>query len=292
MCAVMTSAYPSAPLRALDTLWLQVSGTLCNLACTHCFIACSPSNHTHEMMPLESVTRYLAEADALGVKECYVTGGEPFMHPRILDILEAALAIGPVSILTNGILIRPETAARLRRMSDASGHRLELRVSIDGYDDAANDAIRGEGTFRKILKGIRHLVEAGLPAVITVTGACEAAGTPEGEHRFAEFLAENGLPRLRLKVLPLLRLGAEPQRSRPYLRCETLAGRELSAAQTAALQCTSCRMATARGVWVCPILLDVPEARMGETLAETLRPFELKYPACHTCHATGLTCRT
>lgn len=30
---------PEAPLRALDTLWLQVGGTLCNLACTHCFVS-------------------------------------------------------------------------------------------------------------------------------------------------------------------------------------------------------------------------------------------------------------
>ena len=37
--------YPESPLLALDTLWLQVAGTLCNLQCTHCFISCSPDNH-------------------------------------------------------------------------------------------------------------------------------------------------------------------------------------------------------------------------------------------------------
>ncbi|HEY3174810.1 MAG TPA: radical SAM protein [Candidatus Polarisedimenticolia bacterium] len=288
----MTSSYPSAPLDALDTLWLQVSGTLCNLACTHCFISCSPTNHTHEMMRFESVMRYLEEAEALGVKEYYLTGGEPLMHPRIMEILRAALAQGPVSILTNGLLIRPETAARLKGLSDGSEYSLDLRISIDGYDAATNDPIRGAGTFQRILEGIRNLAEAGLPPVVTVTEACEGAGTQEGRRRFLELLAEIGLPHPRLKVMPLLRLGAEETRSRGYLQSETLAGLELTAEQTSELQCSSCRMATERGVWVCPILLDVPEARMGATLADTLRPFELAYSACHTCHAQGLSCRT
>jgi MoaA/NifB/PqqE/SkfB family radical SAM enzyme len=69
------SEFPSAPLVALDTLWLQVAGTLCNLACTHCFISCSPTNHAHGMLTLAEVDARIAEAEALGVKEYYVTGG-------------------------------------------------------------------------------------------------------------------------------------------------------------------------------------------------------------------------
>ena len=33
---------PEVPLKKLETLWLQVGGTLCNLECSHCFISCSP----------------------------------------------------------------------------------------------------------------------------------------------------------------------------------------------------------------------------------------------------------
>src|SRR6266852_2686830 len=58
-------APPEVALRSLDTLWFQVGGTLCNLACTHCFISCSPTNHTHEMMGFAEVERYLEEAAAL-----------------------------------------------------------------------------------------------------------------------------------------------------------------------------------------------------------------------------------
>src|SRR5690554_3176707 len=113
---VKDGARPLAPileLHHLDTLWLQVTGTLCNLACLHCFISCGPKNDNHEMMELSQVEEALAWAREQGVKEYYFTGGEPFMHPEIKAMIEAALAQGPLSILTNGILIDDEMAAWL-----------------------------------------------------------------------------------------------------------------------------------------------------------------------------------
>ena len=110
----MTDA-PHVPLIALDTLWFQVAGTLCNLACTHCFISCSPSNHTHEQLSLDTVRRTLDEAVELGVKEYYFTGGEPFLNPEMEAIVAATLAVGPVTVRTGS---RP-TAARLRTPATA-----------------------------------------------------------------------------------------------------------------------------------------------------------------------------
>jgi AdoMet-dependent heme synthase len=286
------SAYPSAPLFALDTLWLQVAGTLCNLQCTHCFISSSPTNHTFGMMSLSSVRAYLSEAEALGVKEYYFTGGEPFLHREILEILEAALALGPVTVLTNGVLIREETAARLRRLSDDSEYSLDLRISLDGLDAATNDPVRGAGTYERILEGVRHLVAAGLNPIVTVTEACAGAETAEGRARLLDLLRGLGLPRPRLKVMPLLRLGAESRRTRGYEAAESLRGETLTRAETEVLVCATGRMATARGVFVCPILLDSEDARLGATLGETLRPFTLGHSACYTCHVQGLSCRT
>jgi sulfatase maturation enzyme AslB (radical SAM superfamily) len=286
------SAYPSVPLVALDTLWLQVAGTLCNLRCAHCFISCSPDNHAHEMMDRATVARFLHEAEALGVREYYFTGGEPFLNREIFEMAADALARGPLSILTNGVLLKPEWCARLRELSDGSPYSLDLRISIDGWDAATNDPIRGEDTFARILWGVRNLADAGLNPVITVTEACDGAGSIAGRTRFLSFLRGIGLARPRLKVMPLLRLGVEEQRSRAYGPAETLRGVTLTAADVDALQCSSSRMATSRGVHVCPILLDFPAARMADTLGASLRPFELKYPACHTCHVEGLTCRT
>jgi MoaA/NifB/PqqE/SkfB family radical SAM enzyme len=284
-------AFPESPLVALDTLWLQVGGTVCNLQCTHCFISCSPANHTHGMMTLADVRRHLADAAALGVREYYFTGGEPFLNREILAMIEAALAQGPLSILTNGVLITPAIAGRLRAAADQSPYSLEIRISLDGFDAAANDAIRGAGTFDRILAAIHALAGAGLLPIVTATEACAGAASADGRARLLAFLRDAGLERPRLKVLPLLRIGGEAARGGGYAAWETLRGRALGKDEAEALQCSSSRTATARGVWVCPILLDAPDARMGATLRDALRPFPLRHAACYTCHERGLSCR-
>lgn len=275
---------------ALDTLWFQVAGTLCNIECTHCFISCSPRNHSHEMMTLADVETPLAEARALGVREYYFTGGEPFMNREILPILAATLKQGPVSVLTNGMLLRPTLCQRLRELFDASEYSLDIRVSLDGFDAASHDAIRGKGVWDRVMTGLRNLAEAGLNPVITVTTAAEGVGSEEGRARFLDIIRGFGFDRPRLKVLSLFRIGAEEKRTRAYEAWERI--EFLSEKDAEVLQCSSCRMVTSKGVYVCPILIDEPEARMGDTLAETLRPFPLKYGACHTCWVDGVTCRT
>ena len=287
-----SAAFPSVPSRSLDTLWFQVSGTVCNLQCTHCFLSCAPSNHSHGMLSLEDVRRRIEEAGPLGVKEYYFTGGEPFLNPEMLAILEETLRHGPATVLTNGLLLPPERCARLRALADASPYSLDIRVSIDGYTPETNDPIRGEGTYERILGGIRNLARAGINPVVTVTEACEDAANAEGRARLLDWMRSIGLSRPRLKILSLFRIGAETSRLRGYQPWETLRGRTLNDDELDALQCSSCRMVTSRGVYVCPILIDEPAAKMGESLTETLRPFPLRYQACYTCHAYGVTCRT
>ena len=292
MSAAPSGGYPSVPFVSLDTLWFQVTGTLCNLKCAHCFISCSPTNHSHAMLTLEQVRSRLREAERLGVREYYFTGGEPFLHPDLLAMIGEALERGPVGVLTNGLLLTPDRCRRLRELSDRSEYSLDIRVSLEGNSAELNDPIRGDGTFGKICDGIRNLAQAGLNPVLTVTEAWEDAAHAEGRARLLDWMRSIGLSRPRLKTLSLFRIGAETGRRRGYEAWETLRGRRLTDEEAERLQCSSCRMVTARGVYVCPILLDEPAARMGEELAETLRPFGLRYSACFTCHEYGVTCRT
>jgi molybdenum cofactor biosynthesis enzyme MoaA len=284
--------HPRVQLRSLDTLWFQVGGTVCNLACSHCLVSASPTNRTHETMSLEQVRPFLAEGARLGVREYYFTGGEPFLNAEMERILEATLELGPATVLTNGLLLDPDRCARLKEIEDGSDYSLDLRVSLDGYDAATNDPIRGTGTFDRVLRGLHNLVAAGLSTVITVTQArCDVA-TGEGRRKFIELLAEVGIDKPRLKILPVFRIGAEVERSGAYESWQQLAVVDTPESGWDHLQCSTCRIVTDQGVWVCPILVNEPEARMGERLADTLDPFSLRYQACWTCHVQGATCRT
>jgi AdoMet-dependent heme synthase len=285
-------SHPEVPMLALDTLWFQVAGTICNIECTHCFISCSPTNHSHEMLTLADVVVRLAEARRLGVRDYYFTGGEPFMNRDMIAILTATLKQGPATVLTNGMLLRPELCRRLRDLFEGSEYSLDLRVSLDGFDAESHDAIRGKGVWNRVMTGLANLAEVGLNPVITVTEAAEGVGSAEGRARFLELIRGFGFSRPRLKVLALFRIGAEELRSHGYEEWERLSMDGLTPAEAEVLQCSSSRMVTSRGVYVCPILIDEPAARMGEVIAETLRPFPLRYGACHTCWVSGVNCRT
>ncbi len=283
---------PTLELEHLDTLWLQVTGTLCNLACLHCFISCGPKNDNHRMMTVEQVDKAIGRGEEEGVKDYYFTGGEPFMHPQIEALIDRALEAGPLTVLTNGILIDEAMADWLGRRFRESRYSLDLRVSIDGTTKEENDAIRGRGTFEKILAGVDRLLEAGVNPVITVTTCHAELGGKEGRRRFFELLKRRGVDKPRLKFLAPFKIGREERRDEGYRSYERLQKGDLNEEARDALQCRNSRMVTAEGVFPCPILIEEAEARMGDTLEDGLETIALDHAACYTCFVEGVTCRT
>ena len=278
------------PLASLDTVWVQLTGTLCNIACRHCFITCGPKEDRVRMMTRAEVRRTLDECRRLGVREVYYTGGEPMLHPEFFPVLEDSLAIAPTSFLTNGILVDEPAARRLRALHDASRYSLDVRVSLDGVSAQENDPVRGRGTFDDIVRGLGHLGRAGLAPVVTVVEHAEGMAASARRAAFLDFLRDLGLVRPRVKFLPLLHIGREVRRTRGYADEEVV--RDLDPAAAATLQCGTSRLVTADGVWTCPLLLDEADARVGATLEAARGPIRLRWAACHTCVAEGLSCRT
>ncbi|MFQ5788985.1 MAG: radical SAM protein, partial [Acidobacteriota bacterium] len=233
---------PRVSLAALDDLWFQISGTLCNLTCKHCFISCSPTNHAFERLELDHVLRLLEESRALGVKEYYFTGGEPFIHPHLVEILEATLAIGPATVLTNATVFKPHAIERLAAVEARSRYSLEFRVSMDGYTPEANDRIRGAGTFGKAMDGVRLLLEHRFLPIITVAQTWEDGKDAEIFQRFVEALKTEGYTRPRIKIIPTLRIGAEEKRTRGYVEEERVTTEMMEAFDGSQLLCTHSRM--------------------------------------------------
>ncbi|MFQ5449460.1 MAG: radical SAM protein [Nitrospinaceae bacterium] len=265
---------------------------MCNLQCSHCFISCGPQNHNHEMMTLGQVRKHLVDARDLGVKDYYITGGEVFINPEIFEILEAILQQGPLDVLTNGTLIDREKAARLRDIQDRSPHPLRFRVSMESFEEEVNDKIRGQGAYRRAVEGIRHLSELGFSPILTITRNWDEEKDADMESRFLEFLRRHGVLLPRIKFLPGFLLGRLAENLRCYGEDEHVTEKCFESYDITHLQCSSSRMATGKGVYVCPILVDHEEARMGDSLKDTLRPFPLVHSACYTCRVTGMTCKS
>lgn len=282
---------PTVPLIALDQLWFQVAGTVCNLRCRHCFISCAPDNHSLWFLSREEVSRALEESVDLGVKEYYFTGGEPFMHQDLEGMLDDTLRLGPATVLTNGTLLPGRRVERLRELAECSRYTLEFRVSIDGMDPETNDAIRGPGTFARALDGLGRLVDAGFLPIVTTMQSWPDTETDRILSGFQETLARVGYSRPRLKILPPLLMGAESERTRGYLPTERVTSEMMAGYDADLLLCSRARLVTSKGVLPCPILADEPDATLAHGLTESMdQPARLTEQACYTCYVHGAIC--
>jgi Radical SAM superfamily/4Fe-4S single cluster domain len=163
------SAVAHAPFVALSALWLVLTGTLCNLRCTHCLNASGPDEPWLAPLDDAAARRAIAEAERLGVREIYLTGGEPFLHREILPLLERCLAVAATTVLTNGTVMTEALANALAALARASRWSLEIRVSLDAADAEANDRVRGAGTWQRAVKTIQALDARGLLPIVTAT---------------------------------------------------------------------------------------------------------------------------
>lgn len=287
---ILDASVPEIAPAHLDDLWFQVAGTLCNLTCNHCFISCSPHNDSFGFLDLATVERMLEESVDLGVKEYYFTGGEPFLNRDMVAILERTMQYGPATVLTNGTVFKDEWLTRLRQADDASRYSLEFRVSIDGFSPEENDPVRGAGTFDRAMKGVRQLLAHGFLPIITVAHTRDNQDDAALFDGFVRVLKANGYDRPRVKILPTLRLGAEVNRQRGYLADERITPEMMQGFDPGLLICHHSRIVTDKGVYVCPILIAAPDARLGNTLAESLKPYPLRHHACFTCYQYGTIC--
>jgi pyruvate-formate lyase-activating enzyme/diadenosine tetraphosphatase ApaH/serine/threonine PP2A family protein phosphatase len=167
---------PIVPLFGSDyfpaRLWVYANFH-CNLACDYCAVASSPRAEPRTL-PVQRFRSLLDEACAEGFTECYLTGGEPFLHPQITDLISDAAERLSTVVLTNAMLL---TGRRGQGLATLAGRaNLVLQTSLDGAYAETHDAHRGRGSFTRTLAGIRHAVALGLPLRVAMTETPENTG--------------------------------------------------------------------------------------------------------------------
>jgi AdoMet-dependent heme synthase len=187
-------------------------------------------------------------------------------------------------------VLKREWLERLKVADAGSLYSLEFRVSIDGPTPEINDPIRGERTFERAMRGVEFLSEFGFLPIITMTRTWEESEDEPIMGRFRRVLKEHGCLRPRLKILPRLKIGAEALRTAGYHPLERVTAELMAGYDQSQLICNHSRVITDKGVYVCPILLDAPEARLGDTLKEANRDFPMAHGACFTCYLYGAIC--
>jgi uncharacterized Fe-S cluster-containing radical SAM superfamily protein len=155
-------------LRALATLWLN-TGTLCNIECARCYIESGPRNDRLAYLRLADVLPFLDEIRerALPTRTLGLTGGEPFMNPDVLALIDTGLGRGfRVLVLTNAMRPMMRHAAGLLALRARHREGLVLRVSLDHYTKARHEEERGPRSFESTLDGLHWLAEAGFAVCV------------------------------------------------------------------------------------------------------------------------------
>jgi radical SAM protein with 4Fe4S-binding SPASM domain len=127
----------------------------CNLNCVWCY------NNSRTPLPGElTAAEWKRCIDRLAGAPCTLlfTGGEPLTRKDLLDIAGYARQRGlGAQLFTNGTLVNCGNAAAIAATFQYA------RITIDGATAETNDRIRGKGSFEKALRGMRLLLEQGMP---------------------------------------------------------------------------------------------------------------------------------
>jgi Radical SAM superfamily len=164
-------------------LWLYTNFD-CNLHCDYCCVRSSPTAPRREL-GLARVQRIAREAVELGVKEIFVTGGEPFLLKDIGEILAACAGAAPTTVLTNGMLF---AGPRLESLRALPRDRIVLQISLDSPTPGLHDLHRGPGTWARTRAGIQSARAQGFRVRLAATVSTDA----EAEE-FRQFLDEENI---------------------------------------------------------------------------------------------------
>lgn len=155
-------------LSRLETLWIN-TGTLCNLTCTHCYIESSPTNDRLVYITAAEVAAYLDEIASRGLSTRTIafTGGEPFMNPDFLAMMEDALTRGfEVLVLTNAMRPMLRHKEPFLAIGKRYPDRLAIRVSLDHYAEALHQLERGPRSWAPAIEGLVWLSENGFDIAV------------------------------------------------------------------------------------------------------------------------------
>ncbi len=284
----------SVPLIRLETLWFN-TGTLCNLACATCYIESSPTNDALVYLSAADAARFLDEAETMGTREIGFTGGEPFMNPQFLAMLEETLRRGfDALVLSNAMKPMRRHEAALLALRERFGARLTIRVSLDHHTQEGHEGERGPNSWVPGLDGLKWLSDNGFS--IAVAGRLlPGEGMKAAREGYARLFAAQAIAidahdPLRLVLFP--EMDASKDIAEITTDCWNILGKS-----PAEIMCATSRMVVHRKgepaprVAACTLIPYDEGFDMGATLEDASGEIALNHPHCaRFCVLGGASC--
>jgi len=272
-------------LTGLKTLWFN-TGTLCNLACANCYIESTPKNDRLVYLTIGEVVTYLDEIAEEGypTEEIGITGGEPFMNPDIIAILEESLKRGfKLLVLTNAMRPMMKCADDMLRLKETYGDQMIVRVSVDHFKQELHEEERGMRSWLPMMKGLQWLSDHEFH--IDIAGRTRwGEDEPELRTGFDAFFKKHNI---KIDAFDEKQLMLFPEMDEdvpvPEItdKCWNILG-----VKPDDMMCASSRMVVKRkeddkpSVMACTLLAYDQQFNMGETLKEASESVHLNHPHC------------
>lgn len=285
-----------APFRRLETLWFN-TGTLCNLVCRNCYIESSPRNDRLVYLTRDEVRTFLDDASRFAGPPIEVgyTGGEPFMNPDLLGMIEDSLSAGHrVLVLTNAMKPMQRSKPALLDLNERFPGRLTLRVSLDHYEAAGHEKIRGPNSWRPAIDGLLWLAANNFDIAIAarmVWNESEAV-TRAGFRALFDAIGFGGDPEDPARLVLFPEMEIEDDAPEISDGCWAILGKSPDQMMCASSRMVMKRRGADRPVVASCTLLPYSHAfEMGSTLMEATRPVSLNHVYCSRfCVLGGATC--
>lgn len=135
----------------LQQLWLNITNR-CNLKCPQCFA--ETKEVILEDLAYSEISKLLNECSDINLQEIIISGGEPCLHPEIINIIKLIKSQDiNIKLLTNGSLVLLDNTIAKEIMGLVN----DIQVSLDGITMEKHDGIRGKGSFSNVVKTLEIL---------------------------------------------------------------------------------------------------------------------------------------
>lgn len=283
-------------LQELKTLWFN-TGSRCNLSCENCYIESTPTNDRLSYIKENEVIPYLQEVKENNwpVELIGLTGGEPFLNPEIMGIIEQVLKRDfEVLVLSNAYNVINRRKSELIALKNIYADKLHLRISLDHFTRQIHEKERGPKTFEKTLQNIREFVELGFN--ISIAGRhLKEESFEEGLKGYKELLKDN---QINLDLNGKLVVFPEMDLNKDVPEITTKCWDILSKSPDQQM-CASERMIVKKKeydrpmVMPCTLLAYDEQFDMGHTLKDSKKRVQLNHKFCaQFCVLGGASCST
>jgi radical SAM protein with 4Fe4S-binding SPASM domain len=136
----------------------------CQLRCEHCYMGDRLERALK--MPFPEIRQTLTTWRQMGGSKLTILGGEPTLHPRFVDVIRLANALGYEHVITTSNGLDP-AIRKFRSM--APEDFAYVQISLDGGTANSHDQVRGTGKFDEAVRNIAELAERGFDTRIICT---------------------------------------------------------------------------------------------------------------------------